>query len=214
MLFRSFFTRNIVILTDSAGHTGVGEVPGGERIRQTIDDARELLVGQPIGSYLALLQQAQARFADRDSGGRGLQTFDLRIAVHAVTALESALLDLLGQHLDLPVAALLGQGQQRDKVEMLGYLFFVGDKAKTDLPYADDPGAVDAWSRLRHEVALTPEAVVRLAEAAYERYGFNDFKLKGGVTRAAGNRSCSAVTAAISSSPRSTPPFSLKSLKP
>ncbi|MBN9115812.1 MAG: glucarate dehydratase, partial [Pandoraea sp.] len=25
-----FFTRNIVILTDSAGNTGVGEVPGGE----------------------------------------------------------------------------------------------------------------------------------------------------------------------------------------
>ena len=188
-----FFTRNIVILTDSAGHTGVGEVPGGERIRQTIDDARELLVGQPIGNYLALLQQAQARFADRDSGGRGLQTFDLRIAVHAVTALESALLDLLGQHLDLPVAALLGQGQQRDKVEMLGYLFFVGDKAKTDLPYADDPGAADAWSRLRHEVALTPEAVVRLAEAAYERYGFNDFKLKGGVLR--GEDEMAAVTA-------------------
>lgn len=30
-----FFTRNIVILKDNAGHTGVGEVPGGERIRQT-----------------------------------------------------------------------------------------------------------------------------------------------------------------------------------
>ena len=25
-----FFTRNIAILTDSAGHIGVGEVPGGE----------------------------------------------------------------------------------------------------------------------------------------------------------------------------------------
>ncbi len=35
-----FFTRNIVILHDNAGHTGVGEVPGGERIRQTLEDAR------------------------------------------------------------------------------------------------------------------------------------------------------------------------------
>ena len=34
------------------------------------------------------------------------------------------------------------------------------------------------------------------------------------VTRASGKRSCSATTASISSSPRSTPPFSLKSLKP
>ncbi|SUG76403.1 glucarate dehydratase 1 [Salmonella enterica subsp. enterica] len=32
-----------------------------------------------------------------------------------------------------------------------------------------------------HEEAMTPETVVRLAEAAYEKYGFNDFKLKGGV---------------------------------
>ncbi len=179
-----FFTRNLLILTDSAGRTGVGEVPGGEKIRQTLEDARPLIVGQPLGSQQRLLQEVQQRFADRDSGGRGLQTFDLRTTIHAVTAIESALLDLLGQHLDVPVAALLGEGQQRDAVEMLGYLFFIGDKAKTDLPYASDPGATDAWSRLRHEKAMTPDAVVRLAEAAYERYGFNDFKLKGGALRA------------------------------
>ena len=35
-----FFTRNLVILKDNAGHTGVGEVPGGERIRQTLEDAQ------------------------------------------------------------------------------------------------------------------------------------------------------------------------------
>ena len=188
-----FFTRNIVILTDSAGHTGVGEVPGGEKIRQTIEDARGLLIGRPIGEHLRILQQASAMFADRDVGGRGLQTFDLRIAIHAVTALESALLDLLGQHLEVPVAALLGEGQQRDKVEMLGYLFFIGDRTKTDLAYVTDPGAQDAWSRVRHETAMTPESVVRLAEAAYERYGFNDFKLKGGVLR--GEDEMAAVTA-------------------
>ena len=55
--------------------------------------------------------------------------------IHAVTAVEAALLDLLGQFLGVPVAALLGEGQQRNAVEMLGYLFFVGDRRKTDLPY-------------------------------------------------------------------------------
>ena len=187
-----FFTRNLLILTDSAGHTGVGEVPGGEKIRQTLEDARELVVGQQLGSQQRLLQDVQHRFADRDSGGRGQQTFDLRTTIHAVTAIESALLDLLGQHLSVPVAALLGEGQQRDAVEMLGYLFFIGDKRKTDLPYvgnvashlgAEDDSDCD-WFRLRHEAAMTPEAVVRLAEAAFERYGFNDFKLKGGALRA------------------------------
>ncbi|MCI1007270.1 glucarate dehydratase [Herbaspirillum sp. C7C8] len=188
-----YFTRNIVILTDSAGNTGVGEVPGGEGIRQTLEDARALVVGQSIGNVQGILNRARTAFADRDVGGRGLQTFDLRIAIHAVTALEAALLDLLGKFLDVPVAALLGEGQQRDEVEMLGYLFYVGDRNKTDLPYLAAPEADDDWLRLRHEAALTPQAVVRLAEAAYARYGFNDFKLKGGVMR--GEDEIAAVTA-------------------
>jgi glucarate dehydratase len=188
-----FFTRNLLVLTDSAGRSGVGEVPGGEKIRQTLEDARELVVGQPVANVQAVMQTMQRAFADRDSGGRGLQTFDLRTTIHAVTAVESAMLDLLGQHLDLPVAALLGEGQQRDAVEMLGYLFFVGDRRKTDLPYVEDPGAGNDWFRLRHEEAMTPSAVVRLAEAARERYGFNDFKLKGGVL--AGDAEVDAVIA-------------------
>ena len=64
-----FFTRNLLVLTDTAGRTGVGEVPGGEKIRQTLEDARELIVGQPLGSQQRLLQEVQSRFADRDSGG-------------------------------------------------------------------------------------------------------------------------------------------------
>jgi glucarate dehydratase len=110
-----------------------------------------------------------------------------------VTAIEAALLDLLGQFLGLPVAALLGEGQQRSSVEVLGYLFFVGDRKKTGLPYRSEPDAEDAWLRLRHEEALTTEAVVRLAEAAHARYGFQDFKLKGGVL--AGAREMEAVAA-------------------
>ncbi len=188
-----FFTRNVVILRDNAGHAGVCEVPGGERIRQTLEDARDLVVGQPIGAYNGILNAARNRFADRDAAGRGLQTFDLRVAIHAVTALEASLLDLLGQFLGVPVAALLGEGQQRDAVEMLGYLFFVGDRTKTDLPYRSEPDAAIDWFRLRHEEALTTKAVVRLAEAAHAHYGFNDFKLKGGVL--AGEQEIEAVTA-------------------
>jgi glucarate dehydratase len=178
-----FFTRNLLILTDSAGRTGVGEVPGGEKIRQTLEDARSLIVGQPLGRHNAVLNSMRHAFANRDSGGRGQQTFDLRVTIHAVTAVEAALLDLLGQFLEVPVAALLGEGQQRDAVQMLGYLFYVGDRKKTDLAYESDPGAADDWLRLRHEEAMTPEAIVRLAEATHARYGFTDFKLKGGVLR-------------------------------
>lgn len=176
-----FFTRNVVLLTDNKGNTGIGEVPGGEKIRHVLDESQALVVGQPLAAHNAILNAVRVRFADRDSEGRGLQTFDLRTTVHAVTAIESALLDLLGQFLELPVAALLGEGQQRSSVEVLGYLFFIGDRKKTNLPYRSEPDADHAWLRLRHEEALTTDAVLRLAEAAHARYGFNDYKLKGGV---------------------------------
>ena len=178
-----FFTRNLVLLTDSSGNTGLGEVPGGEKIRQTLEDARALLIGRPLGQWSALINSMREAFAARDNEGRGLQTFDLRIAIHAVTAVECALLDLLGQLLNVPVATLLGEGQQRDKVAVLGYLFFVGDRHATDLPYQNEPDEADDWKRLRHEKAMDADAVVRLAEAAHKRYGFQDFKLKGGVLR-------------------------------
>ena len=188
-----FFTRNIVLVQDNAGRTGLGEVPGGENIRATLEEAAPLVVGQGIGAYRNVLNAVRRTFADRDAGGRGVQTFDLRTTIHVVTAIEAALLDLLGQFLDVPVAALLGDGQQREAVEMLGYLFYVGDRTQTPLPYLAEPDARDDWCRLRREAALTPETVVRLAEAAHARYGFNDFKLKGGVF--AGEQEIEAVTA-------------------
>ncbi len=178
-----FFTRNLLVLTDNDGRTGVGEVPGGERIRKTLEEASPLVVGESLGDHQNVLRKAREAFADRDASGRGQQTFDLRTTIHAVTAIEAAMLDLLGQHLGVPVAALLGEGQQRDAVDVLGYLFYVGDPDRTGLPYQREPEAVDDWLRLRHEKALTTDAVLRLAEAAQARYGFNDFKLKGGVLR-------------------------------
>ena len=178
-----YFTRNLVILTDSNGRMGVGEVPGGEKIRQTLEDARALVEGQSVGNHNAVLNTMRARYADRDGQGRGLQTFDLRVAIHAVTAVETALLDLLGQLLQVPLCALLGDGQQRSRVPVLGYLFYVGNAGKTDLPYRSEPDQPDDWLRLRHQEAMTPQAIVSLAEAAQQRYGFQDFKLKGGVLR-------------------------------
>ncbi|WBB64429.1 glucarate dehydratase [Streptomyces sp. WMMC500] len=176
-----YFTRNVVLLTDSEGNTGVGEVPGGEPIRRTLAEAAGLVVGRPLARHRSVLRAVGTAFAARDGAGRGPQTYDLRTTVHVVAGLESALLDLLGQFLGVPVAELLGEGQQRARVPVLGYLFYIGDRNRTDLPYRGEPQAEDAWTRLRHEPALTPDAVIALAEAAHERYGFADFKLKGGV---------------------------------
>lgn len=181
-----FFTRNLVVLEDNAGHTGVSEVPGGKAIRRTLEDTRACVVGQSVAAVNQVLQEVRQRFGNRDVEGRGLQTFDRRTTIHVLTAIETALLDLLGQTLEMPICALLGEGRQRDAVRMLGYLFYIGDRHRTDLPYASGDGVgghASEWLRCRHESALTPAAIVHLAEAAYERYGFADFKLKGGVLR-------------------------------
>ena len=176
-----YFTRNIVLLTDSTGAVGAGEVPGGQKITAALEQVIPLVVGTSIGDYKNTLLKVRDSLQGQEDDVRGQQTFDLRTGVHVVTAIEAPLLDLLGQYLGVPAAALLGEGQQRDKVRMLSYLFYVGDRNKTDLPYHSDPNGSCDWYRLRHEEALTPEAIVELARATREKYGFSDFKLKGGV---------------------------------
>ncbi len=176
-----YFTRNLAILTDEDGRAGVGEVPGGDKIRAVLQEAAPLVIGQPVAAYNAILNAVRQRFANLDTTGRGQQTFDQRVTIHALTAIESALLDLLGQFLGVPVAALLGEGQQRSTVPVLGYLFFVGDSRKTSLDYRRAGADATGWFRVRDQQALTPEDIVRQAEAARAQYGFRDFKLKGGV---------------------------------
>lgn len=178
-----YFTRNIVVLTDSAGNTGVGEVPGGKKITEALENAKALVIGTSVGDYKNTLLKVQKTVCCDEDDVRGLQTFDLRTGVHVLTAIEAPLLDLLGKHLNVPVAALLGEGLQRDKVRMLGYLFYIGDRNKTELPYFENGDSDEAWYRLRHEEALTPESIVNLAQAAKMKYGFSDFKLKGGVLK-------------------------------
>jgi len=176
-----YFTRNLVLIDDDSGHCGAGEVPGGEGIRTVLEKSRPLVVGSLLGDRESLLASVLKHFGGLDVLGRGVQTYDQRIAIHVVTAIESCFLDLLGQHFGVPMHSLLGNGQQRQRVDVLGYLFFIGDRKRTPLPYRAEPDAPDAWLRLRNEEALTIPSILRLAEAAQERYGFFNFKLKGGV---------------------------------
>jgi len=194
------FVRNLVLLQDNAGRTGVGETPGGEAVRQTLEAAAELVVGRRVGDMNDVLAAIRSRFAAMDAKGRGQQTFDQRVMIHAATAVESAFLDLIGQALGVPVASLLGDGRQRDSVETLGYLFFVGDHACTTLDYVDTTDAGDAWQRVRCRETLDPQAIVEQALAAQERFGFTTFKLKGGVLD--GPAECECIRALAEALPR------------
>lgn len=189
-----FFTRNVVILTDSQGRMGVGEVPGGRKITKTLEECIPLVIGSSVASYKStLLKVKQYLNSKGEEDIRGNQTFDLRTGVHVLTAIEAPCLDLLGKHLGVPVCELLGDGRQRDRVRMLGYLFFVGDRGKTNLPYDSESDATCEWYRIRHEEALTAEKIVAFAKAVKAKYGFHDFKLKGGVL--AGNEEMNVIRA-------------------
>ena len=189
----AYFTRNIVILKDNAGNTGVGESPGGEVIYKTLTDAIPHVQGKQISILNKIVSQMHQGnlSSDFETFGKGAWTFELR--VNAVAALEAALLDLMGKFLNVPVCELLGPGKQRDEVTVLGYLFYIGDRDATDLPYQTPETGKHDWYRLRHEKAMSTDAVVELAAAAKDRYGFKDFKLKGGVL--AGETEIETVTA-------------------
>ncbi|MCI6888393.1 MAG: glucarate dehydratase [Lachnospiraceae bacterium] len=186
-----YFTRNLVILKDNAGHTGIGEIHGGDYTCDALKSCIPLVIGQPVGKYRAILDsihKASTRSAEDD--GEGIQSLDiskLKFVVKAEWAIECALLDLLGQYLDLPMCEMLGDGKQRDQVETLGYLFYVSDKEKAApaLSYLDESSSSDPWFRLRRQEMLTPERIVEQACVLQEKYGFRNFKLKGGVLRGA-----------------------------
>ena len=177
-----YFTRNIVILTDSNGVEGIGEVPGGQKITNALEAVKDLVIGTKISDYKNTLNRVRAWLdANIKDDVRGLQTFDLRTGVHVVTAIEAPLLDLMGKFLEVPAASLMGDGLQRTSVRFLSYLFYVGDRKKTTLPYMDESDSDCEWYRLRNEEAMDPEHIVALAKATVEKYGFEDFKPKGGV---------------------------------
>ncbi len=184
------FTRNLVILTDSAGHTGIGEIHGGDYTHDGLEAMRPLVEGMPVSCGREVLQKIhRAVDPHADEAGEGIQTLDiakLKYVVRSEWAVECAMLDLLGQYLEVPMCQLLGEGQQRKEVEVLGYLFYVSDKAKTpagEMQYIDEADSADPWFRLRRQEILTPERIVEEAEAVAEKYGVRNFKLKGGVLR-------------------------------
>ena len=187
-----YFTRNIVILTDNAGHVGVGEAPGGSTIENALKEACAHVEGRPISILNRIVNDMHQGYldSDYDTFGKGAWTFELR--VNAVAALESALLDLMGQFLNVPVAELLGGGKQRNEVTVLGYLFYIGDDKKTDLPYDQPLKNGHEWYNIRRREAMTVQSVIELAEVAKDRYGFKDFKMKGGVL--AGEKEIETVT--------------------
>lgn len=197
-----YYTRNLVILKDNSGNTGVGEVHGGLAIKQSLEASIPFVVGRPIGEYRQIIGNL-AGVHNKTANAESLQNLDLsklKDIVHGETAIEAALLDLMGKFLGCPACDLLGDGRQRSDVTILGYLFYIEDTKKTDLPYIDESSSSNPWYRIRRKPHMTPASIVEEAEALHEVYGFENFKLKGGVLR--GEEEMEAIEAVASRFPK------------
>lgn len=183
-----YFTRNIVVLKDESGNTGIGEIHGGEDITKMLESYRPFVIGAEVSDYRHVITEIRKNGykvkGDNGEGIQGLNLANLKFVVQAEAAVECAMMDLLGKFLNKPIAALLGDGGiQRTEVPFLGYLFYIADTKKTDLPYRIESDCRDDWEYVRRRETMTPEAVVAEAKAAQKRYGFKNFKLKGGVLK-------------------------------
>jgi len=178
------FTRTIVVIEDSAGHSGVSETSGSAPVYEALNKSSPFLIGRNLGDYKNMLNHIEYAFSDSYNLKCQSVLFPLSIVKHLLSAIETAMLDLLGKTLNVSIASLIGGGQQRHKVALLSNLYFVGDRTKVSQKYRYESGDLDDWYRLRNEEVTDADTLVRLAEAAYDQYGFTSWKLHGGVLEA------------------------------
>ncbi|WP_327675039.1 MULTISPECIES: glucarate dehydratase family protein [unclassified Streptomyces] len=156
--------RCVLELVLEDGTVGLGESPGGSARLARLERAAKILPGRDVFDTTALCAAVDdALSADVPSAHeRGWTT----------SAIEVACLDAQGKLTGRPVSDLLG-GAVRDSVPFAGYLFYKWAQH----PALDGrPAIADEWGE-----ALTPDGIVAQARRMRELYGFESFKLKGGV---------------------------------
>jgi glucarate dehydratase len=147
------FVRTLVEVETESGLVGLGELGGGgESAEATVRTVGKMLIGHDPFR----LEELRAKICNPTAS-----LYNNRTQIHA--AMEFACLDLIGQHLGVPVCDLIG-GRVRDRVRLASYLFY------------RYPGAGGKTEEVR-----TPEQLVRHALELKSRYGFTAHKLKGGV---------------------------------
>jgi glucarate dehydratase len=173
--------RAIVEIEASDGSIGLAETYGDQTMLDALAAARPLVPGLSPFDLNTMEQRVKASIkATRSTSELELApgSHGAKNAAKVTSALEVAMLDLQGQHVNAPVCDLLG-GTVREAVPYSAYLFF---KHAT---HVDRPYPPDAWGE-----AVAPAQVVAQARRMIERYGFKSIKLKGGVFEPAHEIEC------------------------
>ncbi len=94
------FTRNLVILTDSAGHQGISEIHGEDYTHGRRVAMKELVAGMPVVKYREVMQRIHKAFDPHsDEAPEGIQTLDitkLKYVVRSEWAIECVMAGSVG----------------------------------------------------------------------------------------------------------------------
>ncbi|MEV4060057.1 enolase C-terminal domain-like protein [Nonomuraea dietziae] len=145
------FVRTIVEVEADNGLVGLGEMGGGG---ESAEAAFRALLPYLAGHDPFQLEALRFKIANPTASLYNNRT-------QLLAALEFACLDLMGQHLDVPVHDLLG-GKLRERVPFASYLFFRYEG--------------EGFAEVR-----TPDQLVEHARRLKREHGFTVHKLKGGV---------------------------------
>jgi glucarate dehydratase len=149
-----WFTMTVVRIETTSGFVGWGETGGGGF---SVRELLKSLGSRMIGEDLFNLQKIQWKYASPITA-----TYYNQLIPQMWFPIETALLDAQGQALGLPLHSLIG-GKVQDSIRVSAYFFprYVGENG----------GGGETQ----------PEETLKLLTAWKRKYGFNVFKLKGGV---------------------------------
>lgn len=164
----SVFLRAIIEVTTDTGLIGLSETYGAKRTLTGLQTVAPTLEGLDPYDLRNLRQRVEDALPEGGGVNAPTALADHKVVDVVYSAFEIALLDIRGKEVNRPLYDLLG-GAVRKTIPFGGYLFF--KFAKQDLTFGPD---------IMGEV-MTPDALVAQAKEFAAQYGFQSWKLKGGV---------------------------------
>ncbi|MDY0243624.1 MAG: enolase C-terminal domain-like protein [Sphaerochaeta sp.] len=177
-LHAPFALRIILEIKTDEGISGVGEIAGGSSVLDSLQKAKNTIIGMNPFERNAIRRAIDTEFSNIiDSMTVGYS--HKAVSVRMFSAIDVALYDIIGKALGKPVVDLLG-GRVRERVDFSAYLFYKYEGAGGTYGFGRNPNAT-GWHKEKEEAALDPDGIVSQAEAMCNEFGFKSIKLKAGV---------------------------------
>jgi glucarate dehydratase len=171
--------RTIVELVTEDNISGVGEVPGGERVTTALNRSKHIVIGSDPFHWNRICDELQKKLRPERDDPASLRTWKGSTLPYVCSAIEVALWDIIGKVVNRPVCDLMG-GAVRERVAFAAYIFFKQKGAGGRYGLDENPAA-SGWEAARQGAALDEDGIVAMARAMVHEYGFKSIKLKGGV---------------------------------